>query len=112
VKGGSSIDDMVGMIEGDLKGGGPVALGIEAPLFLPVPTRAGDLSKGSITGFPRPSREGGHRGGDRHGRRVHVRQRLVRPAFARSGSDPSALKKYLLLGHLSPHPRGEVDFFA
>jgi hypothetical protein len=46
VKGGSSVDALVSLIEGDLRKGLPLSLGIEAPLFIPVPVGERDLSWG------------------------------------------------------------------
>lgn len=46
VKGGSGIDDLVNLMDGDIRKGHAISLGIEAPLFLPVPVTRGDLSRG------------------------------------------------------------------
>jgi hypothetical protein len=46
VKGGSSIDSLVSGLVADLGDRAPVSLGIEAPLFLPVPVTSPELSRG------------------------------------------------------------------
>jgi hypothetical protein len=46
VRGGSSIDDLLAGLAADLGSGSRVSLGMEAPLFLPVPLRSLDLGRG------------------------------------------------------------------
>ncbi len=46
VKAGTSIDALVALMADDLHAGRPVSLGIEAPLFLPVPRTTDGLSRG------------------------------------------------------------------
>ena len=46
VKGNSHIDDLVRLLKKDIDEGKRIAIGMEAPLFIPVPTRSRDLSCG------------------------------------------------------------------
>ncbi len=48
VVGGVAIDDLVAAMREDLARGRSVALGLEAPLFLPIPAASRDLSRGRV----------------------------------------------------------------
>lgn len=46
VEGGTSIDDLVACIREDMRAGRSIALGFEAPQFIPIPESSGELCRG------------------------------------------------------------------